>query len=591
MGEAPFIVLQAPLGDSLQWLSFRDPVATLLADEISEVLPLLREIDSATERGLWAAGFLSYEAAPAFDAAMRVRAAGDLPLAWFGLFEKPEFVELPTESLPSSRLPGQWEPTVSESDYQRAIESIHRAISRGDTYQINYTFSLEAPFEGDARSLFGALVRGQRSRCCAFVDIGRWALCSASPELFFRLEDERLLSRPMKGTAPRGRTLEEDERSAAWLQASPKNRAENVMIVDMMRHDLGRIATPGSVEVTDLWQLEKYPSLFQLTSTVEARTQAPLSEIFQALFPCASITGAPKIRAMETIADLETHPRGAYTGAIGYAAPGRKARFNVAIRTVQVDRHAGLARFGTGGGIVAESMATEEWEEARTKALVLGTTVPEFRLLETIRWDPEEGFSLLERHLSRLARSAEYFNFELQSGLLEGRLQKASGEWPREVHRVRLLVDSSGEPEIEAEPLSLDDQVWKLALARHPVDRRDRFLFHKTTHRDVYDSAASAFPDHDDVVLWNEEGEVTETTIANLVLRKDGKLLTPALDSGLLPGTLREELLAEERLHERVVTIQDLQSAEEIFLINSVRGWIPAILDLATLETHEGIPA
>ena len=347
MGEAPFIVLQAPLGDSLKWLSFRDPVATLLADESSEVLPLLREIDSATERGLWAAGFLSYEAAPAFDAAMRVRAAGDLPLAWFGLFEKPEFVELPTESLPSSRLPGQWEPTVSESDYQRAIESIHRAISRGDTYQINYTFSLEAPFEGDARSLFGALVRGQQSRCCAFVDIGRWALCSASPELFFRLEDERLLSRPMKGTAPRGRTLEEDERSAAWLQASPKNRAENVMIVDMMRHDLGRIATPGSVEVTDLWQLEKYPSLFQLTSTVEARTQAPLSEIFQALFPCASITGAPKIRAMETIADLETHPRGAYTGAIGYAAPGRKARFNVAIRTVQVDRHAGLARFGT----------------------------------------------------------------------------------------------------------------------------------------------------------------------------------------------------------------------------------------------------
>jgi len=591
MGEAPFIVLQAPFGDSLAWLSFRDPVATLIAEEISEVLPLLRQIDSAIERGLHAAGFLSYESAPAFDTAMRVRAAGDLPLAWFGLFEKPEIVESPTESPPSSTLPWQWQPSVSENDYQRAIESIHRAISRGDTYQINYTFPLEAPFDGDARSLFDALVRGQQSRCCAFVDIGRWVLCSASPELFFRLEAERLVSRPMKGTAPRGRTLEEDERSAEWLQASPKNRAENVMIVDMMRHDLGRIATPGSVEVSDLWQLEKYPSLFQLTSTVEARTRAPLSEIFQALFPCASITGAPKIRAMEIIADLETLPRGAYTGAIGYAAPGRKARFNVAIRTVQVDRQAGLARFGTGGGIVAESVATEEWEEARTKALVLGTTAPEFRLLETIRWDPEEGFSLLERHLSRLARSAQYFDFEFQPGLLEGRLQKASEEWPREVHRVRLLVDSSGKPEIEAEPLRPDDQVWKLALARHPVDRRDRFLFHKTTHREVYDSKITDFPDHDDVVLWNEEGEITETTIANLVLRVKGELVTPALDSGLLPGTLRDELLEEGTISERVVTLEDLQRAEEIFLINSVRGWIPATLDSATLETHRVVPA
>ena len=591
MGEAPHIVLQAPLGDSVEWLSFRNPVTTLVGNEPVDVLPILQEIDSATERGLFAAGFLSYEAAPAFDAAMRVRPATELPLVWFGLFEKPEVIEPPGVTLTGGDLSMSWHPSQTEASYREAIISIHRAISRGDTYQINYTFPLEAPFEGDASTLFASLVRGQQSRCCAFVDIGRWALCSASPELFFQLEADRIVSRPMKGTAPRGRTLEEDEGSAAWLRASPKNRAENVMIVDMMRHDLGRLAAAGSVRVTNLWQLEKYPSLFQLTSTVEARTQAPLSEIFQALFPCASITGAPKVRAMEIIAELETHSRGVYTGAIGYAAPGRKARFNVAIRTVQVDRQAGVARYGTGGGIVAESEADEEWKEALTKSLVLVSPPPAFRLLETIRWDPEEGFSLLQRHLFRLARSAEYFDFRPELGRLERQLHEASEGWPREEHRVRLLVDSAGEVEIEAEPLTDDHRKRKLALAREPIDRSNRFLFHKTTHREVYDRCRRDFPDHDDVVLWNEEGEVTETSIANLVLRLDGELVTPALDSGLLPGTLREELLEKGTISEGVLKVGDVQRAEEIFLINSVRGWIPATLDSATLETRKGVPA
>jgi len=591
MGDAPLIVLQAPLGDSVEWLSFRNPVTTLVGNEPVDVLPILQEIDSAAARGLFAAGFLSYEAAPAFDAAMRVRPATELPLVWFGLYEKPEVIEPPKHSPPSSDLAMTWQPTQAEESHRRAVESIHRAISRGDTYQINYTFPLEASFEGDAWTLFASLVRGQQSKCCAFVDIGRWALCSASPELFFRLEADRIVSRPMKGTAPRGRTLEEDERSAAWLRASPKNRAENVMIVDMMRHDLGRIAAAGSVRVTDLWQLEKYPSLFQLTSKVEARTLAPLSEIFQALFPCASITGAPKLRAMEIIAELETHPRGVYTGAIGYAAPGRKARFNVAIRTVQVDRQAGVARYGTGGGIVAESVADEEWREALTKSLVLAPPPPTFRLLETIRWGPEEGFSLLQRHLLRLARSAEYFDFRPELGPLDSRLHEASEGWPREAHRVRLLVDSAGEVEIRVEPLTDDHRTWRLALAREPIDRSNRFLFHKTTHREVYDRCRRDFPNHDDVVLWNEEGEITETSIANLVLRLDGELLTPALDSGLLPGTLREELLEKGTISEEVLRVDDVPRATEIFLINSVRGWIPATLDSTTLETRRVVPA
>ena len=585
MGEAPHIVLQAPRGETLEWLSFRCPVATLIGTEISEVQPILREIESATDRGFFAAGFLSYESAPAFDSAMRVKAASDLPLIWFGLFEKPEVIEPPTPGLGSSGAPMTWHSSQTRHSYEEAIDTLHRAISRGDTYQVNYTHRLQSPFTGDAWSLFAPMARGQRSRCCAFVDIGRWALCSASPELFFRLEGDSLVSRPMKGTSPRGRTAKEDEQSAAWLQASPKNRAENVMIVDMVRHDLGRIATPSSVRVAHLWQLEKYPSLFQLTSTVEARTRASFSEIVSALYPCASITGAPKIRAMELISDLETLPRGAYTGAIGYFAPGRRARFNVAIRTVQIDRESGFAEFGTGGGIVAESEATEEWEEALTKSLVLSFPTPTFQLLETLRWDPTDGYYLLDRHLQRLSRSAVYFDFPIDPDRLVDHLEKVTGGFSQETHKVRLLVDSEGQVEIEARPLVVDERSWAVAIARQPVDRRNRFLFHKTTYREVYDSRKKAFPDHDDVLLWNEQGEITESTLANLVLKLDGEMVTPPLDSGLLPGTLREELLEEGTIREAIIELKDLSRAEEVFLINSVRGWIPAIVDLSTLET------
>ena len=585
MGETPRMVLQVTREESMEWLSFRHPRTILVGHEVSAVLPILRQVESATEKGLHAAGFISYEAAPAFDAAMQVRSPSELPLIWFGLFEEPEIVPPPAAQTANPATPMNWQPSQTRQDYQASIDAIHRAISRGDTYQINYTHRLQSTFEGDAWSLFGSLVQGQRSDCCAFVDLGRWALCSASPELFFRLDGETLVTRPMKGTSPRGRTVEEDEELAAWLQASPKNRAENVMIVDMLRHDLGRIATPGSVHVASLWQLERYPTVFQLTSTVEAQTRAGLSEILTALFPCASITGAPKIRAMELISGLETLPRGIYTGTIGYVGPGRQARFNVAIRTVQIDRQSGFAEYGTGGGIVAESVAQEEWKEAMTKALILRSPTPTFQLLETLRWDPAEGYYLLERHLQRLSRSATYFGFKIDRDGMEDRLQKATERLSEVPHRVRLLVDAEGRAEIEAWPLDIDDRSWTVALAKQPVDRLDRFLFHKTTHRETYDSNRRAFPDHDDVLLWNEEGEITESTIANLVVRMEGELITPPLDAGLLPGTLRDELLAEGTIREARVGLEDLLRADEILLINSVRGWVPVTLDRSTLET------
>jgi len=391
------VVLQVPRGDEIQWVEFLDPIEILQTWDLSQVHFILDRVDRAAAAGQFAAGFVSYEAAPAFDPALTTARPAGLPLVWFGLFDQSRILEPgPTEQ---ARVTQQldWQPTLSKPTYYSCVETIHRHIANGDTYQVNLTFPLEANSSGiEPWELFVQICRQQRSRCCAFVDTGDWVLCSASPELFFALDQNRIVCRPMKGTVGRGRTIREDECVSDWLRNSEKNRAENVMIVDMVRNDLGRIARPETVEVTRLWELEKYPSLFQLTSTVEADTDAQLPEIFSALFPCASITGAPKIRSSEIIADLEPQPRGVYTGAIGFVGPHRQARFNVAIRTIQIDRKLDLARYGTGGGIVWESSAEDEWLECRTKGLVLKSAQPDFDLLETLLWTPSEGYLLLD---------------------------------------------------------------------------------------------------------------------------------------------------------------------------------------------------
>jgi len=386
----------------------------------------------------------------------------------------------------------------------------------------------------------------------------------------------------MKGTAPRGRTLEEDERQARWLQTSNKNQAENIMIVDMVRNDLGRIAMPDTVEVSDLWHLEKYPSLFQLTSTVKSRTQASLEDIFAALFPCASVTGAPKVRSMEIIRELEQGPRGAYTGAIGLIGPGRRARFNVGIRTVDIDTVAGKATYGTGSGVVWDSVAREEWRECFTKALVLRPPPPEFQLLETILWDPEQGFVLLERHLRRLEESAAYFGFPCDPPEVTRELDQASRNLPRQPHRIRLLVSNQGTVRVESAPLEPHKKPWRLAVAAEPVDSANPFLFHKTTCRQVYRDHRKRFPGHDDVLLWNEQGEITESTLANVVVLRQQRWVTPPVDCGLLAGTFRAELLAQGRIEEETVELQDLTSLESVYLINSVRQWIDTELDITS---------
>ena len=581
-------------------LLFVRPLALLVARDAAEVLPLLRELDAATAGGRWVAGFLSYEAAPGLDAALTTCPPGPLPLAWFGIFAAPRRLPLSAalgDAREGSRRGGasepeepgaalQWTASLDPAGYAARVASVREAIAGGDTYQVNLTWRLSAPFTGSARALWARMLAAQPVPHAAFLDLGEHALCSASPELFFRRRGARLICRPMKGTAPRGRYPAEDEGQAIALAATAKERAENLMIVDMVRNDLGRVARAGSVAASRLCRAERYATLWQLTSRVTAETDAPLSAVLAALFPSASVTGAPKARTMRLITELEGSPRGAYTGAIGWAGPGGRARFNVAIRTVWVDRRRGRAEYGTGGGVTWDSAAPAELAESRLKASVLLAPPASFRLLETIRWSPVSGYFLLAPHLARLGRSARHFGFR-RDERVERALAEVAATLPPVVHRVRLLLARDGAVTVEAAPLevagdeaSRPRRPWRVALAPTPVDPADALLFHKTTRREVYEAARAALPACDDVLLWNPAGQLTESTVANLVVRLDGELVTPPVSCGLLAGVYRERLLARRRVVERVVRREELSRATGVWLVSSVRGWIP--VELAT---------
>jgi para-aminobenzoate synthetase/4-amino-4-deoxychorismate lyase len=438
---------------------------------------------------------------------------------------------------------------------------------------VNFTYRLRAPFAGDPWNLFRHLVRSQRPAYGAYVLIDDWIICSASPELFFRLDGNTIECRPMKGTAERGMTHQQDLQQARDLRSCAKNRAENVMIVDMVRNDLGRIAQTGTVSVHDLHAIEKYPTVWQMVSTVRAQTTAPVAEVFRALFPAASITGAPKPHTMEIIAELESAPRRIYTGCIGSLTAGRKAQFSVAIRTALVDRRDSMIEYGVGGGIVWDSSPAAEYEESVTKSRILMPAEREFRLLETMVWTPEGGYFLLQRHLERLAESAEYFDFRVDPQAVRRLLIEAARAFSSP-HRVRLLVDEQGNATIESDALKSGDtsRPRHVAVAQTPVDRHNPFLYHKTTNRAMYDSALRAAPGYDDVILWNDAGELTESCVANVVLDIEGNLVTPPVACGLLGGTYRAEMLAEGRVIERVLPLSDLARCQRIFLVNSVRG-------------------
>lgn len=563
---------------------FNRPERIVEARLTNEVRPALRLIEQAVADGFYAAGYIAYEAAPAFDSAMTVKTAAPAPLLWFGLFRAPAetFISDKTLSLKERQFElTEWRPSIDKLDYAQNIGILRETIANGDSYQVNYTLRLRAEFSGDDFALYRHLSNVQRGKYGAYLNTGKLSILSASPELFFRLRDRRIIVRPMKGTVRRGRWNEDDDVLSAWLADSAKNRAENVMIVDLLRNDLGRISETGSIEVTNLYDVERYPTLFQMTSQIEAtlRDDASLESVFAALFPCGSITGAPKISTMKIIAALEDSPRGVYCGSIGMIAPDGEAIFNVAIRTVVIDGQTGQAEYGVGGGVTWESTADDEYEESRIKAGLLLTDQPEFELIETLRLENGKYF-LYEEHLERINASALYFDFENPAETARRALREHARRFPNETRRVRLLVSRRAEARIESESLTPHSTEISLpvALASAPVSRNDRFLYHKTTSRKVYEAHKNSRPDVYDVLLWNEEGELTEFTTGNLVVEIDGACWTPERDCGLLCGTLRAHLFKRGEIRERKMTRGALSEDCRLWLINSVHGWVPVTL-------------
>jgi para-aminobenzoate synthetase/4-amino-4-deoxychorismate lyase len=568
-----------------------EPVGVIEARRPSEVVGAIDAAGSAAARGLWAAGFVAYEAAPGLDPelSVHVRAADDplaeLPLAWFALFEcKEDLPPLePGRVDPSGSAGSPWRPSVDRATYDAAVERIRELIAAGHTYQVNHTIRLRAMIRGDERGFYRDLCLAQRGGYAAFLDLGRFRVLSASPELFFRIDGDRITTKPMKGTAPRGRWSAEDEEIAARLVASSKERAENAMIVDLLRNDLGRICRTGSVEVERMVEAERFETVWQLTSTIEGdlRPEITLLDTFRALFPSGSVTGAPKVRTTRIIADLEDSARGPYCGAIGYLAPPGsgepRANFNVAIRTVVLDTQTRAAEYGVGGGITHDSSASGEYEEIVAKARVLTDARPAFELFESLGHEPAEGFRHLDEHLERLAASARYFGFRFELEAASAALKRAVIE-VTESSVVRLTLARHGALSTDVRDLLPAKEPVRVALDNEPVDPSDLWLFHKTTRRAPYDRRRERRPDVDDVVLVNDRGEVTESTIANLAVRLDGVWVTPPIDAGLLPGTYRTVLLREDGLIERPVTVDELRGAGELALMSSVRGWRPAVL-------------
>lgn len=553
--------------------TFRNPQKVIMAHTIEEVLPSFQLVQEAVNNGYYAAGFLSYESASAFDPAYKVKVGNTMPLLWFGLFSEPQRESI---SGTGSYKLTEWKPSVSMEEYHASIMSIKQSIENGETYQANYTIRLNSEFQGDNISFFEKLKRAQASHYCAYIHTGEHSILSASPELFFHLKDDTITTRPMKGTTKRGKSFAEDKEKMSWLYHSEKNRSENVMIVDLLRNDLGIIAEPGTVDVQKLFEIEHYPTVHQMTSTITAKVSddIQLVDIFKALFPCGSITGAPKISTMGIIADLEAAPRDVYCGAIGFITPDKEAVFNVPIRTVVIEQHSGKATYGVGGGITWDSTSKGEYDEVIEKAKLLEVDRPEFQLLESLLLY-EGKYFLFAEHLDRLQNSAQYFGFQLHLEDIKKALLDFAHLNNHTLLKVRFLLGKNGEILIEGQPIKKTETTLKVMLADEPIDHSNPFLYHKTTNREIYASFQRNKPSSVfDVLLWNEDRELTEFTNGNVVLEIDGLLWTPSVNSGLLAGTFREWLIKNGEVQEKTLTIADLKKSSRIWFINSVRKWL-----------------
>ncbi len=573
-------------------LLFTEPQDVVTAFEPEEVEGALARLEDGLAAGLHAAGFFAYELGYVLEPKIAglMPSGRNVPLIWFGLYKKPRAMD-ETEVdhwLATHTRSGSYEFTSvhhawSRDEYLARFAQVQEMIRAGDIYQLNLTFKARFNLSGSPLTFYRDMRKRQRVAYAAIVDTGAVTVLSASPELFVEQHGRVVETRPMKGTASRAGTPEGDAEAKRVLSSDIKQRAENLMIVDLMRNDLGRMAEVGSVEVTDLFTVETFRTLHQMTSGVRARLKdgVGLSDLMRAIFPPGSVIGAPKIRAMELIAGLETEPRGVYCGAIGHVSPGGEAHFNVAIRSPVVFRD-GRGEMGIGSGVVYDSDGGREYAECLLKMKFLTDPPKTFELIETLMWEQGSGYVLLPGHLDRLKASARYFGFTCDVDRVRGALEAQGREIAAPRARVRLTLAEDGRVTIGVTPLEAAPQsspVMHYVLSDTRVNSADAFLYHKTTRRDVYDGEWKHFSETagaDEVIYLNERGELTEGSRTNIFLRKDGVLLTPALSSGLLPGVLRADLLASGQAREAVLTLKDLEAADEVYLGNSVRGLLVA---------------
>ena len=563
------------------------PARVLVAHHIDEVKPVLEAVHAAAEAGHWCVGHVRYEAAPAFDAALQVHAA-DGPLVWFEVHDGAPSAWPSAEAAGPAEARATWLPTLARPDFDAAIARIHQAIGDGELYQVNYTAPWMGTVTGEGAALFDALLRAQPGGYAACFTAGDEQVLSVSPELFFDWQASAaggsILARPMKGTAARGTTPALDVAAAERLRASPKERAENVMIVDLLRNDLSRIAEPHTVRVPELFHTQALPTVWQMTSDVQARTRSGLRlpDVFAALFPCGSGTGAPKVRAMQLIRELERQPRGIYCGAIGVVRPdgrgGIAATFNVPIRTVVM--RGTQARCSIGSGITASAEAGAEWQEWLHKQAFLARASEPFEVLETLAL-VDGVYRHQAEHLARMAEAAQHFGYPWQPAAVHACLQALAAQHGSGPWRVRLLLDRFGQPRAEAFALQPTATPVRLQLATRPLaEAHSEWVRFKTTRRAHY-AAFAQTPGSGifDTVLFNAEGEITESTFGNLAMQMDdGRWLTPPLACGLLPGVGRAVELREGRVQEGVVRVQDLHRVRRWAFINSLRGWLDAEL-------------
>jgi para-aminobenzoate synthetase/4-amino-4-deoxychorismate lyase len=575
--EGPFVLLDdARTHGASPARLYKNPVEVLTAHDGDELSALLVSLRQARQNGLHAAGFFGYEAGAHLLHGLTPAPSG--LLAWFGLFNN--FSTIDAGSV-TSLLPdpaGVWmselRPSKSRDDYSRAFARVQEYIRAGDIYQANLTFPLTADYSGDPLALYAALRGRARAGYGGVIWTGQTYYLSFSPELFFALKDQRITTKPMKGTAPRLTDPVEDAQAAEHLRMDPKQRAENLMIVDLLRNDLSRVCIAGSVKVPELFHVESYPTVHQMTSTVTGvlADAHDAIDVIQALFPCGSITGAPKIRAMQVVDEVEATPRGPYCGSIGRIDNNGDAAFNVAIRTFTACEATQSLSLGLGSGVVADSVEGDEWAECLAKGDFAKLKNPGFDLIETMRFEPATGILRLDKHLERMKSSAAYFGFEFDWHELHNRLQASICNLKR-LSRIRLMASQHGAQAIEIWPLE-DVTEWRVGVVPLPVEAGDFRLRHKISDRAFYDDARRGRPDCDEVVFVGTDGLLTEGSITAVFVERDGKLLTPRLETGLLPSILRRELLEFGKALEADLRIDDLSGG--FWVGNSLRGLIRA---------------